>query len=59
MNTKQFYSLGIVGVRGYVGKELLALISNHPQIKTRWVSSRQLAGQPASTLLSDPSVRED
>ncbi|MCP3674341.1 MAG: N-acetyl-gamma-glutamyl-phosphate reductase [Gammaproteobacteria bacterium] len=50
MNNKQ-YSLGIVGVRGYVGKELLALISAHPQIKTEWLSSRQLEGQLASAAL--------
>ena len=25
------YSIGIIGVRGYVGKELLKLIHNHPK----------------------------
>ncbi|MCK5344359.1 MAG: N-acetyl-gamma-glutamyl-phosphate reductase, partial [Candidatus Heimdallarchaeota archaeon] len=50
MNNKN-YSLGIVGVRGYVGKELLALISAHPQIKTEWLSSRQLEGKLASSAL--------
>ena len=50
MDDKQQYSLGIVGVRGFVGKELLALIAKHPQIKTQWLSSRQLAGQAASAV---------
>ena len=53
MNDKQIYSLGIIGVRGYVGKELLALISNHPQIQTQWLSSRQLAGQRANSIFDD------
>jgi len=46
----QIYSLGIIGVRGYVGKELLGLISNHPNIKTDWLSSRQLNGQKANSV---------
>lgn len=55
MNNKIF-RLGIVGVRGFVGKELLHLIANHPFINTCWVSSRQLAGQPISSITgnSDP-----
>ncbi len=39
------YTLGIIGVRGYVGKELLAMVARHPAIKIEWVSSRQLNGQ--------------
>jgi len=58
MNNKPHYSLGIVGVRGYVGKELLALISDHPQIKTQWLSSRQLEGQNANTVLDNQTVDE-
>ena len=49
------YSLGIVGVRGYVGKELLALILKHPYINIDWVSSRQLDGQSISQLLDSDS----
>ncbi len=55
MNDKM-YSLGIVGVRGYVGKELLGLISNHPQIKTEWLSSRQLCGQKASCVFKNTAT---
>ncbi len=57
MNDKQQVSLGIIGVRGYVGKELLALISNHPQIQTKWLSSRQLAGQKASSIFEDAVLK--
>lgn len=46
------YTLGIVGARGYVGKELLALIVSHPQIDVSWISSRQLKGQSASVLVN-------
>ncbi len=44
------YSLGIVGGRGYVGKELLTLLANHPNIDVTWISSRQLVGQSSHTL---------
>ncbi len=53
---KQIYSLGIVGIRGYVGKEFLELISNHPNIRIDWLSSRQLCGQKASAVFDDNSV---
>lgn len=49
MNKK--YTLGIIGVRGYVGRELLALLANHRDIQVDWVSSRQLEGSPLSDLL--------
>lgn len=45
------YSLGIVGGRGYVGKELLQLLSTHPNIEVQWISSRQLAGQLSTELV--------
>ncbi|MFT4924006.1 MAG: N-acetyl-gamma-glutamyl-phosphate reductase [Phenylobacterium sp.] len=55
------YTLGIVGARGYVGKELLALIASHPQIEVSWISSRQLKGQSAKELvdaLADITVED-
>lgn len=45
------YTLGIVGVRGYVGRELLRLLADHSNIKVDWVSSRQLAGSTLSNLV--------
>ena len=48
---KKNYTLGIIGVRGYVGRELLCLLADHPNIKVDWVSSRQLEGSPLSQLV--------
>lgn len=47
------YSLGIVGGRGYVGKELLTLLADHPHIAVQWISSRQLVGQSSTSLAAD------
>lgn len=47
------YTLGIVGVRGYVGRELLGLLANHQDIQVDWVSSRQLEGSPLFDLLDN------
>ena len=37
-------TLGIVGARGHVGAELIALVAAHPGIELAYVSSRELAG---------------
>jgi len=59
MNTKiKKYSIGILGVRGYVGQELLAIIAHHPMLSLNWVSSRQLAGQPVSAICSNYCDKE-
>ena len=50
---KKKSSLGIVGVRGYVGRELIRLLANHTTIKVDWVSSRQLNGIKLSDFLSN------
>ena len=50
MKTNKTFTIGIVGVRGYVGQELLKLIASHPLLKLDWVSSRQLQGQAISNL---------
>eukprot|EP01135_Chromosphaera_perkinsii_P009208 Nk52_evm43s1671 gene=Nk52_evmTU43s1671 len=39
-------TVGIVGARGYVGKELISMIVNHPMLELACVSSRQLQGTP-------------
>ena len=58
MNRK--YTLGIVGVRGYVGRELLNLLADQKHIQVEWVSSRQLEGSPLSHLLdSDENFETD
>lgn len=37
--------VGIVGARGYVGKELLALLATHPDFEVALVTSREHAGK--------------
>ncbi len=46
----KIYTIGIMGVRGYVGTELLKLVHNHPQLSLQWVSSRSLCGQSVKVL---------
>ncbi len=60
LKTKKL-SLGLLGARGHVGKELLHLINNHPYIKIAWLSSRAFAGQKISAILpewkkTDPQI---
>ncbi len=40
--------VGIVGARGYVGAELIRLISAHPHFSLAYVGSRELSGQRVS-----------
>lgn len=42
------FTVGIVGARGYVGAELIRLLSGHPHFELGYVSSRELAGQPVA-----------
>lgn len=37
--------VGLVGARGYVGAEMIALFAAHPRFELAFVSSRELAGQ--------------
>ena len=39
-------NVGLLGARGYVGAELLQLLSSIPEYRIDFVGSRQLAGQP-------------
>lgn len=39
--------VGIVGARGYVGQELLQILTRHPRVEVAFVSSRTQAGEPA------------
>ncbi len=43
-------SIGLVGARGYVGRELIDLINAHPELSLAYASSRELAGKPVSGL---------
>ncbi len=44
-------SIGIVGGTGYTGSELLRLLSAHPQVKVRVITSRADAGQRVADVL--------
>jgi N-acetyl-gamma-glutamyl-phosphate reductase len=46
---------GIVGGTGYTGVELLRLLSQHPQVELKAITSRKEAGTPVSAMF--PSLR--
>ncbi len=48
----QARTLGLIGARGHVGAELLGLLTQHPHLRPAFVSSRALAGQRVSELVS-------
>lgn len=39
--------IGVVGARGYVGQELLKILTRHPRVEIAFVVSRSQAGEPA------------
>lgn len=39
-------NVGLIGARGYTGRELIRLIDNHPHLNLTHVSSRELEGRP-------------
>jgi N-acetyl-gamma-glutamyl-phosphate reductase len=41
--------LGLVGARGYTGRELLRLLSRHARLEVAFVTSRELAGKPVQS----------
>ena len=47
------FSVGIVGARGHVGAELIALLAPHPNFAMAFVSSRELAGKRVEILGHD------
>lgn len=54
-------SVALIGARGYVGRELLALLARHPSLEVALASSRELAGRPVSEVTGDvaPGRLED
>ncbi len=42
-------SLGVIGARGYVGRELIRLLDAHPVLETTIAVSRELAGQSVAS----------
>lgn len=51
--TSQKARLGLVGARGHVGQELLALLRRHPRFEVAFVTSRTQPGQPIPGLDGD------
>ena len=47
--------VGIVGGTGYTGVELLRLLSQHPEVQIRAITSRKEAGMPVADMY--PSLR--
>jgi len=45
MGAEGRFTVGLIGARGYVGAELIALLSQHPSFDIHVVSSRKLAGK--------------
>lgn len=44
--TTQQKNVGLIGARGYTGRELINIINNHPNLNLTHVSSRELEGKP-------------
>lgn len=57
MSMAQAHTIGIVGARGWVGAELIALAASHPSLELAFVGSRELAGTPVRE--RNPAYRGD
>ncbi len=44
--------VGLIGARGYAGRELLHLIARHPRLQLEFAASRSLAGRPIGDSMS-------
>lgn len=42
------YTVALIGARGYVGRELIRIITAHPHLELIYAASRSLAGRPVS-----------
>lgn len=45
---KSRFTVGLVGARGYVGREIVALLAKHPHFEIAFVVSKTQAGQPVA-----------
>lgn len=45
------FKVGVIGARGYVGRELLGLIGKHPHLRLTFAASRADAGKPVTDML--------
>jgi N-acetyl-gamma-glutamyl-phosphate reductase len=44
------FLIGLVGARGYTGRELIRLIAGHPELMLAYAVSRELAGRPVADI---------
>ena len=51
------YLVGVIGARGYTGRELLRLIGEHPELMLAYASSRELAGRKVTDVT--PQLHDD
>ncbi|POM73122.1 N-acetyl-gamma-glutamyl-phosphate reductase, partial [Phytophthora palmivora] len=50
------YRVGLLGARGYVGRELIRVIGHHPELELVCASSRALGGQKVVSVASAPPL---
>lgn len=56
------FLIGLVGARGYVGRELIRLVARHPEMMLAYAVSREWAGRPVREIapeIADESVFEE
>lgn len=49
-------NVGLIGARGYTGRELVRLLSSHPSLNLTYVSSRELKGTKMSEYTKNPEL---
>ncbi|KAH9258047.1 N-acetyl-gamma-glutamyl-phosphate reductase [Batrachochytrium salamandrivorans] len=55
---KKDIRVGLVGARGYVGREIVKLIANHPRLELVLASSRALVGKSVAKEFNVPNMSE-
>ncbi len=53
LETPRRYGVALVGARGYVGAELIRLLSGHSSLELRAVVSRELAGRDVASVIGE------
>lgn len=59
LESKQSFSIGIVGARGYVGDELIRLVAQHPRFELIFAASRSQAGEPIPSIPEKRFIESD
>ncbi len=55
-NIQQVTTCSIIGGTGYTGQELVRILSNHPQVKINYITSRSHEGTPFNQLFPESNV---